>query len=169
MICDEAFVLARGLSSLVEGADAAEQRLIARALGLAGPGGEAALGVLLRIGDEHTVREALRALARIGTSDAASLVSALIQEGRGWRIGAAEQTLWHFPKPEADRQVIALLSRQDFIVKQPRVASRLIDHAPREHVSRTAILEGLQGLRYRVWNPPLARVGRKARAMLAQS
>lgn len=168
VICDEAFVLAAGLASAIEGADAAEQRLIARALGLAGPGGEAALGVLVRIGDEHTVREALRALARIGTSEAAALVSALIQEGRGWIIGAAEQTLWHFPKPEADRQVIALLSRQDFIVKHPQVASRLIDHAPREHVSRTAILEALQALRYRVWNPPVARVGRKARAMLAQ-
>lgn len=168
VICDEAVVLAPGLSAAVEAGDVSAHRLIARALGLAGSGGEPALGALLRSRDEHTVREALRALARLGTSEAAALVSALLEEGRGWITGAAEQTLWHFPKPEADRQVIALLSRQEFIVKQPQIASRLIDHAPREHVNRTSILEALQALRYRVWNPPLARVGRKARAVLAQ-
>jgi hypothetical protein len=168
VICEEAAVLAPGLVVALDNADAPAQRLIARVLGLAGPGWERALGTLLRSSDEHTVREALRALARLGTAEAAALVSKLMENGRGWITGAAEQTLWHFPKPEADRQVIALLSRHEFIVKQPQTAARLIDHAPREDVNRTAVLETLQALRYRVWNPPLARVGRKARAMLAQ-
>jgi hypothetical protein len=168
VICDEAAILAPGLVVALDGADVPAQRLIARALGLAGSGCERALGTLVRSSDEHTVREALRALARLGTPDAATLVCKVIETGRGWIVAAAEQTLWHFPKPEADRQVIALLSRHDFIVKQPQTAARLIDHAPREHVNRTAVLETLQALRYRVWNPPLARVGRKARAALAQ-
>ena len=144
----------------------AVQRVIARALGFAGPGYEAAVGALLDSEDEQTVREALRALARIGTAQAAALVASRIQEGGGWIGSAAEQTLWHFPKAEADRQVIGLLSRRDFVVRQPDAAGRLIDHAPRQHATTVAILQPLQSLRYRIWNPSLARIGRKARALL---
>jgi hypothetical protein len=166
VVCEHASMLAPTLASLAEQADTAGQRMIARALGIAGQGYESGLEPLLRSSDEQTVREALRALARIGTSQAASLVASRIHEGRDWIAAAAEQTLWHFPKPEADRQVIGLLSRRDFIVRQPLAAARLMDHAPREHAT-TAILEPLQTLRYRIWNPSLARIGRKARALLA--
>ncbi len=166
VVCEHASLLAPTLASMAQQADTAGQRMIARALGIAGQGYESALEPLLRSRDEQTVREALRALARIGTSQAASLVASRIQEGRDWIAAAAEQTLWHFPKPEADRQVIDLLSRRDFIVRQPLAAARLMDHAPREHTT-AAILEPLQTLRYRIWNPSLARIGRKARALLA--
>jgi hypothetical protein len=166
VICDHAALLAPALAADAAGAQPAVQRVIARALGYAGHGHESTLGSLLRADDEQTVREALRALARIGTSHAAALVAASIQEGRGWVAGAAEQTLWHFPKAEADRQVIGLLSRLDFVVRQPDAAGRLIDHAPRQHANTVAILQPLQAFRYRIWNPPLARIGRKARALL---
>jgi hypothetical protein len=166
LICEHATLLAPALAAAIEDRPAATQRVIARALGFAGHGHEAALGSLLSSSDEQTVREALRALARIGTSNAAALVAARIQGGRGWVVSAAEQTLWHFPKAEADRQVIGLLSRRDFVVRQPDTAGRLIDHAPREHATTVAILEPLQALRYRIWNPSLARIGRKARALL---
>jgi HEAT repeats len=166
VLCDHAALFAPVLAAAAETAPAATQRVIARALGFAGHGYEAALGSLLRSHDEQTVREALRGLARIGTSQAASLVGSSIQGGSGWVVSAAEQTLWHFPKAEADRQVIVLLSRRDFIVRQPEAAGRLIDHAPKEHANTVAILEPLQALRYRIWNPSLARIGRKARAML---
>ena len=166
LICDHAALLAPALALGVEGQPSATQRVIARALGFAGHGYEATVGLLLHSRDEQTVREALRALARIGTSRAAALVAASIQEGSGWVVSAAEQTLWHFPKPEADQQVIGLLSRRDFVVRQPDTAGRLIDHVPREHANTAAILESLVALRYRIWNPSLARIGRKARAFL---
>jgi hypothetical protein len=166
VICDHAPLFAPALAAAAEGADTTTQRVIARALGFAGHGYEAALGSLLRSHDEQTVREALRGLARIGTTQAATLVASSIQDGTGWVVSAAEQTLWHFPKAEADRQVIGLLSRRDFIVRQPDAAGRLIDHAPKQHANTAAILEPLQALRYRIWNPSLARIGRKARAML---
>ena len=167
LIADHAAVLAPALALAADQAEPAAQRVIARALGVAGHGYEATLGALLRSRDEQTIREALRALARVGTPQAAALVAARIQEGRDWVAGAAEHTLWHFPKAEADRQVIGLLSQRDFVVRQPQTAARLIDHAPREHANTAAILQPLQALRYRIWNPPLARIGRKARALLA--
>jgi hypothetical protein len=166
IICDHAALFAPSLARAAEDAAPGAQRVIARALGLAGEGHEATLGSLLRVADEHTVREALRALAKIGTAHAATIVASRIQEGRDWVAAAAEQTLWHFPKPEADRQVIDLLSRREFVVRQPDAAARLIDHAPRE-VATDAVLEPLQTLRYRIWKPSLARIGRKARARLA--
>ena len=167
ILCEHASSLAPALAARADGANPTVQRVIARALGLAGHGHEATLGLLLRSADEQTVREALRALARIATPRAAALVATSIQEGRGWLVSAAEQTLWHFPKAEADRQVIGLLSRRDFVVRQPDAAARLIDHAPKEQ-TMNAILEPLQTLRYRIWNPALARIGRKARERLAE-
>ncbi len=166
LLCEHAALLAPALAAQGSDAAPAVQRVVARVLGFAGPGHETALGTLLHNEDEQTVREAFRALARIGTAGAAALVASSIQEGRGWIGSAAEQTLWHFPKAEADRQVIGLLSRRDFVVRQPDAANRLIDHAPREHANTAAILEPLQALRYRIWNPSLARIGRKARALL---
>jgi hypothetical protein len=166
IVCEHAALLAPALAARASAGPPAAQRVIARALGFAGPGYEAAVGALLESEDEQTVREALRALARIGTAQAASLVASRIQEGGGWIGSAAEQTLWHFPKDEADRQVIGLLSRRDFVVRQPDAAGRLIDHAPRQHATTVAILQPLQSLRYRIWNPALARIGRKARALL---
>jgi hypothetical protein len=166
IICDHATLLAPVLAAAAERAEPAAQRVIARALGLAGAGHEATLGMLLRSSDEHTIREALRALARIGTAQAASLVAARIHDGHDWVVAAAEQTLWHFPKPEADRQVISLLSRREFIERQPDAAERLIDHAPNVEAT-VAVLQPLQTLRYRIWKPSLARIGRKARARLA--
>ena len=117
-------------------------------------------------GRADRARSAPRACAGSARAQAAALVASSIQEGRGWIGSAAEQTLWHFPKAEADRQVIGLLSRRDFVVRQPDAAGRLIDHAPREHANTVAILQPLQSLSYRIWNPALARIGRKARALL---
>jgi hypothetical protein len=167
LILEHAALLAPALAEAAERVEPELRRVIARALGLAGPRYETTLGSLLKSPDEQTVREALRALARIGTPEAARLVAAMIHDGRGWIVSAAEQTLWHFPKAEAERQVIGLLSRREFVVRQPHAAERLMDRAPREHASTAAILRPLQTLRYRIWNPALARIGRKARARLA--
>ncbi len=166
LLCDHAALVAPAVVACVPQADAAMQRVIARVLGLAGAGYETPLGTLLRASDEHTVREALRALARLGTHAAATLVAAEVLQARAWVAAAAEQTLWHFPKDEVERQVGAILSQREFVLRQPDAASRLLDRAPR-HNGATTMLKSLEGLRYRFWSPAVARVGRKAHALLA--
>jgi hypothetical protein len=143
--------------------------VIARVLGLAGVGFEPVLGQLLESRDEQTVRESLRSLARIGTARAASLVAAQVQTARDWRAGAAEQTLWHLPPAEAQREVRNLLSHKEFVVKQPVVAARLLDRLAQSGTSGLEpLLRTHAALQYRFWNPSLMRFGRRAKALLNQ-
>ena len=167
MLCDHAPLVAPALAAAVGGADVALERIIARVLGMAGPGYEDALSVQLESRDEQTVRESLRSLARIGTARAAALVSAQVQKRRDWVASAAEQTLWHFPPSEAQREVRSLLSRRDFVLRQPTVAARLLDRTVQTGTSGLeTLLRSTAGLQYRFWNPPQMRLGRKARALL---
>jgi hypothetical protein len=143
------------------------QRIIARVLGHAGSGCEPPLGALLTSPDEQAVREAFRSLARIGTPRAAALVAAQVDRGQGWMGGAAEQTLWHFPRTEADRQVRELLARREFVLRHPQTAGRMLDRAAQNGAANLApILQSLVPLRYRFWSPALMRVARQARTML---
>jgi HEAT repeats len=158
--------------ALVDGLDAAEvwlRRLIARVLGLAGTGYEQPLASMLSSGDEQTVREALRSLAKIGTPRAAALVSAELENNSTWVAGAAEQTLWHFPKAESHHQVRELLGRRDFVLRHPQVAARLLERVAQAGATGLEpTLHGLVPLRYRFWNPALVRVARQARTMLGR-
>jgi hypothetical protein len=116
--------------------------------------------------DEQVVREALRALTRIATGPAASFVAARVRDGRGWIAAAAEETLWHFPAAEARRQVRDLLERRDFVQRQPETAGRLIDRlAQGGAAGLESTLAGIAALRFRLWNPALVRVARKAHAL----
>jgi hypothetical protein len=80
---------------------------------------------------------------------------------------AAEETLWHFPITEAQRRTRELLGRRDFRMRHPEATERLLDRAARSGIGdlRPVLLE-LAPLRFRIWNPRLARVARKAHAML---
>jgi hypothetical protein len=169
LLCDHALLVAPALVSALDGADDAEflQRAIARVLGFAGHGYEVPLGKLLDSRDEQTVREALRSLAKIGTPRAAALVGAQVFKNRDWVGGAAEETLWHFPRSESDRQIRDLLGRREFVLRQPQAAGRLLDRAAQSGATNLApILQTLVPLRYRFWNPALVRVARQARTML---
>jgi hypothetical protein len=167
LLCDHARLVAPALAESLSTADVAMHRVIARVLGHAGPGYEAPLGALLTSPDEQAVREAFRSLARIGTPRAAALVAAQVDKGRGWLGGAAEQTLWHFPRSEADRQVRELLARREFVMRHPDVAGRLIDRAVQNGAQNLGpILQPLVPLRYRFWNPALVRVARQAKTIL---
>jgi hypothetical protein len=138
-------------------------------LGLAGAGYEKPLATMLSSGDEQTVREALRSLAKIGTPRAAALVSAELENNSTWVAGAAEQTLWHFPKAESDRQVRELLGRREFVVRHPHVAARLLDRVAQAGTTGLEpILHALIPLRFRFWNPALVRVARQAKTLLAR-
>jgi hypothetical protein len=169
LLCDHAKLVAPALAGSLETADEDMHRVIARVLGHAGAGYEPPLGALLTSRDEQAVREAFRSLAKIGTPRAAALVAGQVDKGRGWIGGAAEQTLWHFPRTEADRQIRELLGRRDFVVRHPQVAGRLIDRAVQNGATNLApILQTLVPLRYRFWNPALMRVARQARTLLTQ-
>ena len=169
LLCDHARLVAPALASAVGQVDDPLARVIARVLGLAGVGFEPVLGQLLDSRDEQTVRESQRSLARIGTARAASLVAAQVQTARDWRAGAAEQTLWHFPPAEAQREVRNLLSHKDFVIKQPVIAARLLDRLAQSGTSELeALLRRHAPLQYRFWNPSLMRFGRRAKALLKQ-
>lgn len=167
VLCDHAGLVAPALAPLAGRIDPALSRVVARVLGLAGAGYEPALAALLESPDQQTVRETLRALARIGTPRAAALVSAQVQTRRDWVASAAEQSLWHFPPAEAQREVRALLARRDFMLQQPAVAARLLDRTVQAGVDGLEpVLRSAISLQYRFWNPPQMRLGRKARAIL---
>jgi hypothetical protein len=169
LLCHHASIVAPALVEMAVSAPPAAQRVIARVLGSAGPGYEAPLGAELESGDELTVREALRSLARIGTTTAAALVSALLDRAGGWMQAAAEETLWRFPPAEAHRQGRALLARREFVMRHPEVALRLIDRLASSGAGALEpVLRPLISLRWRLWSPALARVGRQARAVVTK-
>lgn len=169
LLMDHAATLAPALPPLLEGSAPAVARALLRVLGSAGAGYEDAIATHLSSADEHVAREALRALARVGTPRAAGFVVARVVKGRGALSAAAEETLWHFPPAEAQRRARELLARRDFMVGHPRAAERLLDRAARmEGVDLEPALLHLAPLRFRIWNPALARVARKAHSMLKQ-
>jgi hypothetical protein len=166
LLCAHAAVMAPAVADLFGRADADLNRIMARVLGLAGSGFEDALATGLGSSDEQTVRESLRALARIGTPHAAEIVCAEIERDHGWIGAAAEETLWRFPPTHAEHQTKGLLERREFVMKHPALAVRLLDRAA--HAGTTGlepILASLVPLRYRIWNPALVRLARKAQVM----
>ncbi len=169
LFCAHAGLLAPSLALALGQVDDAADRIIVRVLGCAGAGHEAAVAPLLASRDEQTVREALRALARIGTSRAAALVGTEVRTRRDRLAAVAEQTLWQFPPAEAQREARALLARREFVLARPDVATKLLD---RIALAGTRGLEDMlratSGLQYRFWNPSLSRLGRKARALRAR-
>jgi hypothetical protein len=167
LLADHAATVAPALVAAIDSSDVNITRLVSRVLGLAGHGYEEPLAKQLASRDEQTVREALRSLARIGTPKAASHVRTAIEQKAGWLSAAAAETLWHFPTTEAHRQVRELLGRREFVVRQPQVAVRMLDReAQAGAAGLEPILATLSPLRYRLWSPALARVGRRAHALL---
>ena len=116
---------------------------------------------------ETTLREALRALARMATTPAAAAVAGCLQSATAWARTAAEEALWHFPPALAAAQVRKLLANREFVLAHPDVAGRLMDRAAQAGTSGLApVLETIAPLRFRFWNPALVRVAMKARHLL---
>ena len=167
LMCEHARLLAPALARQVGRAGTAAAAAIVRVLGFAGPGYETAIAGGLERGDEQIVREALRALARIGSAHAAKLVSTQVQHASAWVRNAAQEALCRFPPAQAQVQLLALLGRRDFVRRHPDAAARLLDRAVRtDPGSLKETLAALVPLRFRFWNPALARVGVKAREMV---
>ena len=169
LLCDHAALVGPAIVEVLSTADTVTARGLVRVLGMAGAGYEAAIAGQIGRRDEQIVRECLRSLARIATPRAAALVRAAIEQADGWVASAAAETLWHFPPPEARRQVLDLLARREFVLRQPDVASRLLERAAQGGgEGLEPVLSTLTSLRYRVWSPSLVRVGRRARVLLQQ-
>jgi hypothetical protein len=167
LLTEHAAVLAPALAPLLQGRTPGVLRTLLRTLGFAGPGWEESIAAHIVDADEQTAREALRALARVGTPKAASLVVAEIERQHATVGAAAEETLWHFPVTEAQRRTRELLNRRDFTMRYPEATERLLDRAARSGIGDLEpVLLELAPLRFRIWNPALARVARKAHAML---
>jgi hypothetical protein len=166
LMTEHASLLAPAAAPLLERSTPGVRRTLLRVLGLAGAGYEEFIAPYVAA-DEQTAREALRALARVGTSKAAALVVTEIEKQRGSLGAAAEETLWHFSGDEAQRHSRGLLGKRDFTMRHPQAAERLLDRAARAGAADLQpILLDLAPLRFRIWNPALARLARKAHAML---
>jgi hypothetical protein len=160
-----AALLATGLVAHLGRGGPLVARAIIRVLGFAGAGYEAPISEQLASRDDQTVRAALRALARIGTARAAAHVAFQVQTG-GPLARAAEEALWHFPSGQTTLQIRELLSRREFVLQNPGIAARLIDRiSPSDRGDLSNVLEDLEALRFRVWNPELVRVALKARGL----
>ncbi len=136
-------------------------------LGSAGAGYEGAIAEQLLRCDERGGREALHALAHIGTSRAARVLVEQIENGSAWAPGAAEDALWRLPPALALAKVRELLEQRRFVVRHPEVAARLLTRAAHgKSDGLKPVLEGLVSLRYHFWSPATVRVGAKAWELL---
>jgi len=168
LMCDHARLLAPALALPLGDRSASTIRAIVKVLGFAGAGYEAAINKQLECDEEQTSREALRALARIGTMQAAALVADQLQAASAERRAAAEEALWRFPAARASAQVRQLLGRRDFVVQHPNIASRLLTRAANTSTGTDDLKEVLaviEPLWFRFWNPGLVRVALKAREL----
>jgi len=155
--------IARRLPSL--GADAS--RSAVAVLGFAGAGYEQAIVDRVTAADERTSREALRALARSGTTKAAALIVVQLEQGHASVHPAAEEALWRLPASVALAKTRELLGRREFVTRHPQSASRLMERAAQSGDGGfNPVLESLTSLRFHFWSPALARVGAKARELL---
>ena len=168
MMCDYARRFAPALAVQLDSVKTSAARAIVKALGFAGSGYEAAIDRQLEHTDDQTSREALRALARIGSTQAAAFVAAHVQDGPAEQRAAAEEALWRLPADSARALVRQLLGSRHFVVEHPDLASRLLTRAANTGAGRDGLQEVLaeiEPLRFRFWNPRLVRVALKAREL----
>jgi hypothetical protein len=135
-------------------------------LGAAGTGYEELIADQVKTGEERRGREAMRALARIGSARAAGLIVRHIEDGPAVVRPAAEEALWRLPLPLAFAKTHELLRRRDFVIHHPHTAARLLERAVQSaDDGLKPVLDGLMSLRFHFWSPAVARVGAKAREL----
>lgn len=166
LMCEHASLLAPALVAEIGHCGVAGTRAILRVLGFAGAGYETTVAAGLEHRDEQTGREALRALARIGTPLAASLVVLQLRNGSAWSRNAAEEALWHFTPAQTAMQVRELLASRDFVLKNPHIVTRLLDRAAQAGTEGLDhVLAELEQFRFRFWQPGLMRIALKAKEL----
>ena len=169
LMCAHAVVLAPGLVLALGNSGVAATRAIVRVLGFAGAGYEAVVAGQAQQGDEPLVREALRALARMGTAQAAAMVAGQLRDGNVRSHAAAEEALWHFPPARAAGLVRELVGSHEFVLQNPAIVGRLLDRAAKAGIDGLdRALSEIEPLRFRFWNPGLVRVALRARELRAR-
>jgi hypothetical protein len=167
LVCDHALTFAPALARSLD-EFAVPQRVAAiRALGAAGRGFEPQIARQLTQPSELVVREALRALARVASDEAAESVTRyVLRQGTAAAL-AAEEMIWQF-SPAATRSCLrSLLRQRQFVMANPQFVLRLLQRTDRFEPAKLAdVLTPLKSLRFRFWNRPLAQVGRRAAALL---
>jgi hypothetical protein len=167
LMCEHGRLLAPALAVRLGAGGAGAARAIIKVLGFAGPGYEDPLAEQLQDGDDQTAREALHALAHIGSMRAAGIVGVHLRRGASSVRAAAEEALRHFPPAAAAAALRDLLASREFIVKHPQIAGRLLDRADQAGLTDLQpAMRALVPLRFHFWNPALVRVGIKARTMI---
>jgi len=167
LMCEHARLLAPALARRLGHCGVAAARTIIKVLGFAGAGHEAALAEQLQHGDDQVVRDALQALAHIGSTRAAGIVGVHLRRGASSVRAAAEEALRHFPPAAAAAALRDLLASREFILEHPQIAVRLIDRAGQVGLTDLQpAMRALMPLRFRFWNPALVRVALKARTMI---
>jgi hypothetical protein len=169
LLCELAPQMADALIAELDSCGVAAARGIVKVLGHAGPGHEMAVATLAQHEDVQVAREAIRALARMGTPAAAALVGRQIREGGADRRAASEDALWHLPSPQIVTQLRELLRSREFVFKNPHMVARLLDRAAQMRIQGLGdVLSALESLRFRFWNPSLVHVALKARELRAR-
>jgi HEAT repeat protein len=166
-MCDHSRLLASSLAARLRGSGVGSARAIIRVLGAAGTGFENILAERLQQADEQTSRDALQALAHIGTLRAATIVALHLRQGSDAVRAAAEEALRHFPPAPAAAALRELLGDREFVLHHPQAAARLLDRARQAGLTDLdAAMRTLMPLRFRFWNPALVRIALKARTMV---
>jgi hypothetical protein len=169
LMCELAPVVAEALLAELDSCGVAAARVIVKVVGFAGSGHETAVARLTQHSDGQVSREALRSLARMGTSTAAVHVARQLREGSADRRAAAEDALWHFPPAQMATQLRELLRSREFVFRHPQLAARLIERAGQAKIQGLAdVLKALEPLRFRFWKPSLVQVALKAREVRAK-
>ena len=159
--------VAPSLAARIGSGSTAAARAIVVVLGAGGPRYESVIADQLARGDERLGREALRALAQMGTPHAAEVVVNQLQSDTPWMRAAAEEALWRFPSATAVAIARDLLGRRDFVVHDPQLAIRLMERAAQAGKNGLeGVLAKLTPLRFRFWNVDLVRVASKAQELL---
>lgn len=169
LMCAHAALIAPTLAQELPHCGVAALRVGVRVLGFAGAGYEAAVAEQVGHSDEPLAREALRALARMGTAQAAAVVARDLQTENARSRAAAEEALWHFPPARVGALVRELLSNHEFVTQNPATVTHLLDRAAKANIDGLDhVLAELEPLRFRFWNPSLVRVALKARELRAR-
>jgi hypothetical protein len=167
MVCDHALTFAPALARSLD-EFAVPQRVAAiRALGAAGRGFEPQIARQLTQQSELVAREALRALGRVASDEAAESVTRYVLRQGAAAALAAEEVIWQFSAGATRNCLRSLLRQRQFVMANPQFILRLLQRTDRFEPGKLAdVLTPLKSLRFRFWNRPLAHVGRRAAELL---
>ena len=165
MMCARASELGAALAKQLSECGAPAARVLVSVLGHAG-GHVTHLADVVTHADGRVVREALRALVRIGTPEAVAVVARQVEHGREATRGLAEQALLQCPPAAVATVACDLLASRSFVLSHPDLAVRLMERAQAARIPRLdERLDALSVLRFRVWHAGSRRVGLKARKL----